>query len=861
MLKIRISHNFFAALFLLGLASCFNTDQIDSDSLGSGSGSISLETAVFGRLVVVQDSVGTQYAGDLGASDPLQPASPKEVLIRADLEPDGVFYELSTNPVTEVETLTILVEQSNATFETLLNAAVADLDEILNQGPSSSPPFTAVPRNATVRLRFSEQVDPASVTSNSVHFLGTSPEASLAGRYLVRNDAGAGKGYVFFDPTLSARDSANLGVQQNAKGFPISFDSSWSNVSALLPTRVDPAFGQPEILTNLLGNRSIQASSEDATETSEGGHPMVARAFRAGNESDPYQGFLKDIVRPNLVGKQDVLLHSAVADGVDWVVEYSFGTVSENPYCALLQPKVGDVLEVGVDAVLVVSQVRAIGEGTSPDGGGIPHEVLVAVVENEGVAFQAFANSDPTLAARLSTLYQSQDANLQACYITFFPSPGSVPAVAVDPFSSMQIHFNEPMDGSSILSMHSFVLTPFEESVAAEDPRSPYDGSESVSGYIDRLLGYDVVRNAAATEGEIGGRVYFGPIEVTNGSKTFTLTPLAGFAEPDASRVGDLLFSVALRDGPDGIRDLAGNAVAFASFVAGAPDNSLDPSEPGNTSGADTRITVSGGGGANAEITDKYFSLRGMGADEDGDGYEEYKGQFTVHPGKISGREPQRFSRAADPSNEFVGSQGPPATYPTDPLNPAGSVVETVIRPSDFGFGYLDPQELNIDIEGMAWSPVGGVIYDEEYSDVSLSFTHSNSIPDEVLDPFSGLPALPFSGLWTSTGDPLDQIRGFDWNILGFPGYDEVEVFRSQYILRQVNVFSSEISGNAFLQWPDFDQSFTWRDTTLDQSNTGGRAESIGSPPSRYQAAKGLPGPVWGPEDVPSVGLGLLMRF
>jgi len=123
-----------------------------------------------------------------------------------------------------------------------------------------------------------------------------------------------------------------------------------------------------------------------------------------------------------------------------------------------------------------------------------------------------------------------------------------------------------------------------------------------------------------------------------------------------------------------------------------------------NPTNADTRITVSGGGGANARIKDKYFSLRGMGADEDGDGYEEYKGQFTVHPGKISGRAPQRFSRLADPSNEFVGAQGSPAAFPTDPLNPAGAVVMTVIRPSDFGFGYLDPQELNMDIEGMAWA-------------------------------------------------------------------------------------------------------------------------------------------------------------
>ena len=853
--KLRL--RLYAPLLLLGVASCFNSDEVDFSSLGAGSGSLLLEEVSFGRLVVVQDVDGIEYAGELGASDPLQPGNPLEVLIRADLEPDGAFYELSTNPVTEVETLTILVQQSNPTFLTLLNAAVANLDAITTQGPSSSPPFTRVPRNATVRFRLSEQVDPSSVSNNSVLFKGGSPSAALSGRYLVRNDATGGKGYVLFDPTISSRDAANLGIQQNAKGFPSSFDSTWDNISIFMPTQVDPSFGQPEVLTNLLGNKNIQPSNDDPIENSGGGHPMVTRAFRSGNEFDPHKGFLKDIVRPGLVGKQDITLHSAVADGNDWEIEYSFGEVADNPFCALLEPKKGDVIEVGVDAVLVVNEVRAVGLGTGPAGGGTPHKVLAAVVENEGVVFGAFSTSDPSLGARLSTLYQSGDSQLQACYITFLPDPGAMPAVAVDPFSSMQIHFNEPMDASTVLSMHSFVLTP-HENVAAPDPTSAYDGSESVATYIDRLRSYDVVRNGANTTGEFGGRVYFGPISVSNGSKTFTLTPLAGFAEPDATRVGDLLFSVALRDGPDGIRDLAGNAVNFASFVAGSPGNSLDPGS--NPTNADTRITVSGGGGANAQIKDKYFSLRGMGADEDGDGYEEYKGQFTVHPGKISGRAPQRFSRLADPSNEFVGAQGSPAAFPTDPLNPAGAVVMTVIRPSDFGFGYLDPQELNMDIEGMAWSPFGGVVYDEEYDDVSLSFGHANSIPDEAVTP-TGQPAYPNSGLWTSSADPLEQINGFDWNILGFPEYDEVEVFRSQYILRQINVYQSSISGNSYLDWPGFSQTYTWRDTTIEQSNLGGRQESLGSPPSYYMGSVGMTGPIWDPEEVPSVGLGLLCRF
>ena len=361
-----------------------------------------------------------------------------------------------------------------------------------------------------------------------------------------------------------------------------------------------------------------------------------------------------------------------------------------------------------------------------------------------------------------------------------------------------------------------------------------YAQTETSADYIDRLPGYDlaVIRNNTQDRSEFAGRVYFGPIEVGDGSREFTLSPVQGFSETNTDDY--LNFLVALRDGQDGIQDLAGNGLGFAQFFAGST----------------IPITVAGGGGVTAASHDSYFCLRvANGLDDNNDGQPEFAGQVTWGAGAMSGRAPERFSRSADSGNEYVGAKIALGLGLPEPLVPSGSVLMTVHRPQDFGFSYNFPLEFNLDIDGASWAPFGAKLYDDFYQDISVSFAHANVLPDEVLNPQNNLPIFPGSGLSTAT---------FNENVLGQPELPETEVFRSGYTMRGVNMFAVP-SGAMFIPWPTFNESFTWRDTGINPLITGGALDSLGSPPAN--AIQPGDDPNYGPGMVPATDLGLLTRF
>lgn len=813
----RVSRRALCAAPLLGLcllAGCLGNGK--SGPAGQ-TAALNLESMTWGRLVRVLDQAGLLVASN--------------VMIKPDLASQTGKYLLALDPATQEDTLRILAASGTATFDTLLSQATSGLPQINEKSATQAAPFTRIARNAALRLQFSSPLRATTVTPTTIQiFVGNPPTQGFTARYIVQEEDG--KGIVIVDPTITALQAAQSAIPQNAVGFPGAQDLSSANLVLRIPTEPDPLAGQPLVLESLSGLRPSLKSDAEPHDTAFDGSVTLVRALRTGNENESYRGFLRDDRRPNIIGVLNATINSVISASAT-AAEITFAQNIVG--CRPITPKVGDLFEVG-NALLVTTQVV---DNSDPAN----YRVITSV---EAGSITAGSSG---LAARYTTRYDVADEDLQVCFLQFQPDPVNPPSNRIDPNSTVTIRFDEPIDPTSVTSMGTFVVVSYENTGNPNTKElretawfRQSDTDETVAEYIDRQRGYDLRMLSTGTDevnSEYSGRVLFGPIEVANGSTQFTLAPIGGFAEINANAF--LAFAVALRDGPDGIRDLAGNSLELVDFVAGTP-------------GQDFQIQAldSGGGvsgGALAQSQTSYFGLFGGLLDENNDGLAEYAGQVTVEPGKISSRPPSRFSRAADVNSQSVGARNQGANQP-DPLNPAGAVTMHAYRPQDFGFGYPNPSEHNMDVEGLAWSPAAGVVFDETYPIFALSMMHGTSLPDEAFDPLSTLPIWPGSGMTSSA---------FDDNILGFPTVDEVEVFRAVYSPRSINLYSA--NGVVYLPFPAFDQTYTWRDTSIPQTFLGGTAASIGSPNQQYLVDNGLTAPFWAPETVPSIGLSLLLRF
>ena len=788
------------------LASC-GGGSTPSNQPGTGRAALHLETVEWGRLVDVFDAQGVLVERD--------------VVIRESLQSDGVNYLLGVNLLTQAETLTILQPADGAVFESLLASAQSGRAAIATKGLDAPGPFSRVARNGAVRLQFSDLIDRQTVDRQTVQVLvGDPPFINQEVRYVVKNGErgadGRPKGVIILDPTVSSLEAVDLGIPENGVGFPLSLDSTSPNLEIRIPTEIDPLFGQNIILTNQSGNRHLEPRASDPVELSPSFDPVVVRALRTGNSADPYNGFMIDQQRPQLVTEQEVqVTQVAGVAGAPSLRTLTYHIRAQG--CQEITPKVGDLFAVG-NASVLISRV---------DNASDP----AAYVVTGALLGGDLPPGSSTRIGRLTTAYSSADAALQLCWISFTPEPANaLPGDGLDPLAAtFTVKFSEPMDPVTVKSMETLVLCSVKPGAGGSDPSRPYDpAGETVSEFIDRLLGYTSVDAAAGTTGS--GRILHGSVEVSPDSRTFTIAPLAGLSDGN-DEGSNLYLVVAMRDGSSGLLDLAGNPVNFTGYVAG-------------NVGQDERITLAG-----TPPSDRYFALRFNSTDENNDGLAEYAGQFNFKPGKLSGRELVRFSRTADPSNAFVGQRLQFGQGIMTPLTPAGAVLMTCFGYHHLGLGLTSVAEFNLDVEGMNWAPFGGNVFDDAFPRYSLALAHSKYYPDDFISPTTGYPTWPNSGLL--------RVQVFDNNILGFPEglADEKVVFDTEYRIAGVNRFSSPISGFTYMPWPAFDETYTWRDTSL-PSSLKGAPNGAGVPPQ----ITGLPA-TWVAGQVPSIGLPLLARY
>ena len=798
-------------LCVLPAGSCLPTGGLGggdgSFGGGAGFGEMHLEDVFWGRLVDVMDVTGIIVE--------------KDVVIRESLVTDA-NYSLARNPITGAETVAIQEPHlnglglENPVFASLLRAARYGLVAVPPNGPEANGVFARVARNGVIRLEFNDYLDPSTVNRQTVQAVLNLAVSNT--RYIVKqgeNSAGEAIGIIIVDPIISAYESAETGLPENGLGFSESADQLAANGLLRIPTVLEPLYGQTQILTNLAGNRTIGSRTQDPAELSDGGSPVIIRAFRSGNGDDPFRGFMVDMEKPSILAELDVGI-SSIADLGSGLYEFSYGIEAVN--CQGISSKVGDVLEFG-DAIVLVSGIL----GANP---AAPSEVLVSGALAQGSLVVGDYSSSP-LVSKLHTRYADVDAHLQYCWVRFTAAPQTLPAEEVDPYATVGLRFTEAVLPSSVKSLGTMVLHTFNSVATIDSPEPnsrPIDPMESTATYIDRLLGY-------ATSGTGSGRIFLGPIEAAMDSRTFILAPSAGIS--NVSLDPTLSVALAIRDGATGILDLAGNPLDFSKFVAGSPGQealfSLDPSIPPPDS--------------------RYFALRVLGLDENGDGLSEYTGQFGFEPGILRGRAPSRFSRSADMSNLYIGQRAPWSSSIMTPLTPAGAVLMTCWGYHHLGFGLTSIAEMDVDVEGMNWSPFGALAFNDVFDRYSIALSHSERLPDDYINPSTGYPDYDASG--------LKRNALFDKNTLGFAeGYYEKIVFDTKYEIDPGQLFQSE-RGSAMLPWPDFETTYTWRDTSFPEDLVGTHPDkSVGVPPAVTSQV-----PYWSAGQVPSAGLPLLARF
>jgi hypothetical protein len=804
---------------------------------------LKLNDAKWGRLVDVFDADGLLYDVD--------------IVIREDVVADGIDYDFTINPISQKEILTILHLQNSGTgdFENSLEMATSNLPTLKELGLESQGPFVKVPRNAAIRLEFTEHVAAATVNRQTVRVLvGSDIEGfdNLEVKYIVKDefdDFGNPVGVIIIDPTISEIDSSNStsGLTVNGIGLPESTDTETPNLKIYIPSVVNVFANQTMVLMNqqMLDNFSLHLneSLDTIIEPYEliGLDPVSVRAIRSGNAGDDYNGFLKDVVLPRLISEQQVTVSSVVELGdTQRILTYSNKAVG----CQGILPKAGDVFDISVDGQLenAFVQITAVVDFADPT----VYKVRGTLISGD------LAAASSNIEAILTTAYSSQDSDYQLCFLRFTPQPAVLPATGVDPAATVSIMFSEAMDSKTVRSLDSMVLA--TSSMATVNPQDPIEpdaewviAEETVADYLDRLPGFG--------SGGGSGRIMFGPVQHSGDARTYTLAPLAGitdaFGEGTAAQI-----SLAIRAGDTGVLDLAGNPVGFSGFVAGHSSQA----------GVTEKLTVSGSA---ANI--KYFALRGNGVDEDNDQSPEYAGQLGQYNGDgiIRGRAVNRFSRQADKTNTYVGQRISFTAGIMTPLVPAGAVLHTLYGYHHLGFGLSNNQEYNLDIEGMSWSPFQGIVYDTTFDRYSIALAHSGRLPDDWIDPASGYPAYHNSGLKRTSSNLFDEnIYGFGEDPVAHKDLDEVIVFDvPQYSISQANVYTAN-GGVAMYPWPDFSQNFTYRDTSLplpDGNTLAGGNSATGT--TVDNRGWGCPPRVVNEDRtyekslIPTIGLPLLMRY
>ena len=651
---------------------------------GGGASRLHLAEMFWARLVDVHD------IDELGRVD----AEPifRDFTINENIQSDSSNYRLETNPISQRTRLVVLRQRGApdaglGTFDSLLRFAAEGLPPIVprHDDGSTGDQYSFLIRNGTLVLRFDDVLDDDDTAEEDLIEtvrlkVGYPPVTPYSDRQLFDPNHGAIVGgefhstRVLIDLTVSKAESASMFVPQpvNAVGLPPSLTTTTNpNVSLRIPTRTDFGSGQFKVLRALSG--VPLAPLENGPVDLRGTTRDIVRAMRSGNPTDSNNGFLLDLSPPEILGAWSARIDRALDApggemGFDYLLDVTFTTVCR------AAPGLADVVSIGETTFEVVQQ------GAVPDVDGLVQGLLVRSLADQPIP----AGTGLLGNARFLSTYQPSDPVPPGCWISFTPSPTTLPTTGVSTSSRVTVRFSEPMDPSSI---------------------SPFDNLYLVRG--------DSNTQVTSTN------LIVGEILPSSDLREFTFDP--SLPLPHDTNTQET-YHVRI----DGPTDLAGNTLPAP--LAGV-NFEMDAAQTAVRTGS----TVLRFGG-----TDEIEPI----------GFPDLRGQFFLDFERQAIRpRPAAFtSYPVDRLNPVPSIMIPFGPGVQTPLSPLGSKLQTVWRYCDLGWQVLDETKYNLDVFGLDWAPREGQVINDFFENFEIRLAHSRRLPDETIDSFL-LPKYPNSGL------------------------------------------------------------------------------------------------------------------
>jgi hypothetical protein len=797
-----------------GLGSAF---LIGDPHFGGEASNLQLRGVFWGRLANIADQ-----SGDIQFEDFVISPSIRDQSVFVPTVGDPVTYTLERNAVTDDFRVTINAAAGTNRFKEAVLNLEADLTPVFDKSlePSEVGPFSMVPRNAAMVLLFQDLLEP--------HFVNGSWRDSSAGGVVSATTGQLNKalvkvrtGYPPVDP-YEARVfvDPNHGdvIDRNGDGTPEFYSTRVVIASTI--SSFDSLVSDPPLATNSTGLPPSQVVDDTN---------LALRIPTTLNASIGQTAILR-----NAGGKALSLSGNGSTDSSTGTADVvralrSGGTVTNDADNGFLRDE--DQPRVLGDLTVLISTTPVVDDPQRPERYRIPQfafevatcatspkvgDVLTQPNGLSGIVVETGAQSGPVInnmvvdviapvggaviagPAQLQTPFQPGIDN-PPCFVRFSPNPGTAPNEDVDVNAQVVLRFSEPMDPETLKSFDGFTVTR-----VSSDPTA-FDYA------IGQVVAAPDLRSFAWSHEPV-------PFSHVQGQEE--------------------TYFVTLASGAEGPTDLAGNQLLF----------SLPQTDFSLAAGQQT--------GENAG-----FALRFDGADElYDDGFPELRlGQilYDVANERILPRPVNRFDVAADRNQPLVSVMTPFTAGVQTPLSNLGSKLQTVWRYCDLGFSHNDESNMNIDVEGLSWAPIGGTIVSDAYTEFSIRLAHSTWLPDEVLDPNSGFPAWPASGLkQIYSNNYLDPVND--------PGAI-VHPRELGYVVNPADLYQAS-SGTPMLPFPmngdvpvEQYRYYTWRDTTI---TAVGGASGGGVPLDQEIAILGLaPNKDYPVGNVPTAALPLLMEF
>jgi len=628
---------------------------------------------------------------DLYAQDPATGARElvyHDLVVGPDVHTDALNYAL-LHDLAQTDQLTILHRRGSPAFGAALRHAEQTRVPIVDKGlPPDLPLWSMVGRNAAISLQLDDLLDEASVTAANVKLrVGYPPEAPFAAR-------------VFADPNHGGIADTDGNGTPEFHSTRMIVDLTVSTLEALLsdpPLDVN-GVGLPEAITvdEPNGVLRIPTRPDPAIGQLEVLRNPLGRglAFNGNGNHDGASSTL-DILRAFRSGGPAAL----VGDAYDGCLRDDDAPrpVSDQPVTLsgtiFPDPDVAGGFVIQQVSFLVASCTASGGEPILVEQGG----VLALSYEDGGSSGTVLQDVKVRVlypegaapvhgSARARAAYRAGDD--PHCFFDFTPDPLVEPNRGVAPDATVVVRFDEAIAPASVRALEDFTVASVAASPAA-----------------DELAVAPVTQALDATRFELAPRV---PLDHVSGS---------------AER-----WYATLRDG--GATDLAGNAFDSGLGADLQADFLVDASAP----------TLRTGG-----LALRFESIDMVG----GDGLPELRGQlfYDLASDRIAPRPVTRFDGVVDRTQPLPGVMVPLPSGVQVPLVPLGAKLHQVWRYADMGFSLLDEANVNVDVEELSWSPVGGQVVADAYDEFAILLGHSQPLPDEVPDPATLFPKYPSSGL------------------------------------------------------------------------------------------------------------------